>query len=74
MLMFRTTKLGARFIFKTCLFSWGILHKISSNADNSNNAFIVNYDGNVNNNNVNNNNGVRPRPLYSSSDYKIKVL
>ena len=35
---------------------------MASRADNSNNAWNVNYDGNLNNNNVDNanNNGVRP--------------
>ena len=32
----------------------------SPNASNSNNAWNVNYDGNLNNNNVNNNKGLRP--------------
>ena len=36
--------------------------QMASRADNSNNAWNVNYNANVNNNNVNNsnNNGVRP--------------
>ena len=41
----------------------------SPNASNSNNAWNVNYDGNLNNNNVDNdnNNGVRPVITVSKS-------
>ncbi|MDL2220827.1 hypothetical protein LJC55_04080 [Eubacteriales bacterium OttesenSCG-928-N14] len=35
----------------------------SPNANNSNNALVVNNDGSVNGNNVNNENGVRPALL-----------
>ena len=44
----------------------------SANSENSNNIWIMNDDGNLNNNNYNNNNGVRPTS-FGTITYWTKV-